>query len=77
MARIGTMLPKLVVENHLMVEHSLEGRWMVAFKWFVDVTNTLMASLKKVLIVGQVVHHMHLLENALDMTIQLSLYPLG
>jgi hypothetical protein len=50
---------------------------MVAFKWFVDVTNTLMASLKKVLIVGQVVHHMHLLENALDMTIQLSLYPLG
>jgi hypothetical protein len=50
---------------------------MVALKWFVDVTIKLMATPRKVLIAGQVVHRMHLLENALDMTIQLSLYPLG
>jgi len=50
---------------------------MVALEWFVDVTNTFMVALRKVLIVGQIVHHMHLLENALDMTIQLSLYPPG
>jgi hypothetical protein len=50
---------------------------MVALKWSIDVTSTLMATPRKVLIASQIVYHMHLLENALNMTIQLSLYPLG